>query len=436
MKRLLTLFLRTADGAMTSFGVLLAIVMIIVGGIAVDVAHVMMVRTHLQVAADAAAHAALVTREKTIDENVAKAQAISIANAALPPIYFGPTIQVEDIEFGFWNAADQEFTASTGSDASVMVSTRRFASRQNSVGMYFLQFVGMNNMDVLSQSVFETYIPTCFREGYVAEQEITITSGNLYTAGFCIHSNSWVEVGSGNEYQDGVIVSMPDKRDLILPNSGFTSNIGLQPSLRDGSYELNLVNRVNTWIAGVQDDTHPMYRSYITSPTPVVISRNQKLDAQWVEGRIHTMDCNGPNQQATTNSNATLRNGVLVTDCQLHFSSGIAFENAVIASENTTANAITTAADFRLGKIDNCAKGGDAQIITKGSANFAGGVQFHGGQVIALKDIIFSANAGSTKGVSLIAGGTIQGTTNSTIGFCGGSGMENNFYAWYFRLAA
>ena len=30
----------------------------------------------------------------------------------------------------------------------------------------------------------------------------------------------------------------------------------------------------------------------------------------------------------------------------------------------------------------------------------------------------------------------IQGTSNSVMGFCGGAGMENNFTAWYFRMAA
>ena len=429
-------FLDRCDGAMTSFGVLLIIAMIIVGGIAVDVSHAMMVRTHLQVAADSAAHAALIVREKNTNESAAKAKAIEIANASLPPEYFGPTIEVDDIQFGVWDPVARVFTVSPGSDDAVLVNTQRLAARQNSVGTYFLRFIGMNSMDVVRQSVFETYIPTCMREGYVAEDRIAIQSGNLYTQGFCIHSNSWVEVNSGNTFENGVIVSMPDKRDIVLPSSGFDSNAGLQTTLRDGSYHLRILQRIDEIIAGIQDPTSPHYRSYITSPTPIAMNRNGKIDDQWQEGRIHIMDCNGPNQQATSNSNTTLRRGVLITDCQLHFSAGIAFEDAVIASTNATENAVDTAGTFRLGAIDNCGDGGGAQLLTYGSVKFASGVEFHNGQVIAANNVAFTSNAGTIMGVSIIAGGRIDGTSNSTMGFCGGAGMANNFYAWYFRLAA
>ena len=76
-------FIRRQDGALTAFGLFLTITMICVGGLAIDVANAIMVRTHLQVAADSAAHAALVAREyKT--ESEAKAIAIAVAQSALP----------------------------------------------------------------------------------------------------------------------------------------------------------------------------------------------------------------------------------------------------------------------------------------------------------------------------------------------------------------
>ena len=430
-------FGRRTDGAMTSFGVLLAITIIIVGGLAIDVANVVMARTHLQVAADSAAHAALVVRETTVDESVAKGVAIDIANGSLPPSYFGSTITEDDILFGTWDAASQVFTPSAGADDAVLVNTQRLAARQNSVGTYFLRFIGMNHMDVVSQSVFETYIPTCFREGFVAEGPVDVTSSNRYTSGFCIHSNSFVELNCYNEYEEGVIVSMPDRRDLVLPSAGFDCNVGLEPALRDGSYQLRILPRIAEIIAGVQDKTSPHYRSYITSDTPVIMDRNQKIDVQWVEGRIHVLDCANATQKAMAAAGSTMRRGILVTDCQLNFPENVAFEDAVIASENPTAGyAISAAEGFRLGKADNCADGGDAQIVTRGGVKFAMAVEFHNGQVIAAKDISFTSNAGTINGVSLVSGGTIHGTTESMIGFCGGEGMENNFYAWYFRLAA
>ena len=56
-------FIRREDGALTAFGIFLIVAMICVGGLGIDVANAIKVRTHLQVAADSAAHAAIVSRE-------------------------------------------------------------------------------------------------------------------------------------------------------------------------------------------------------------------------------------------------------------------------------------------------------------------------------------------------------------------------------------
>ena len=57
-----------------------------------------------------------------------------------------------------------------------------------------------------------------------------------------------------------------------------------------------------------------------------------------------------------------------------------------------------------------------------------------GGQILALGDILFTANADGIEGASFVAGGNVEGTSNMTMGFCG-NGMEDNFEAEYFRLA-
>lgn len=61
-------------------------------------------------------------------------------------------------------------------------------------------------------------------------------SNGYFTEGFCIHSQTHVAVSSGNRFEPGVIVSMPDHRNVERPSSGFTSNSGLSAPPRAGSF--------------------------------------------------------------------------------------------------------------------------------------------------------------------------------------------------------
>ncbi|MBC7157124.1 MAG: hypothetical protein H5U20_06375 [Rhodobacteraceae bacterium] len=95
---------------------------------------------------------------------------------------------------------------------------------------------------------------------------------------------------------------------------------------------------------------------------------------------------------------------------------------------------MTSAAGLRIGRDDNCATGGGTQLLTLGSMSFPSDLQVYGSQLVARDDIEFSANADGIQGAAFVAGGTISGTSNMEMGFCG-TGMENNFHAEYFRLA-
>ena len=238
--RIFQRFVRREDGALTAFGLFLIIAMICVGGMGLDVANAVMVKTHLQVAADSAAHAALITRSERTEAE-AKAAAIQVAQASLPTSTFGDSIREEDIQFGRWDSANDQFLIIPGSNEAVMVSTARLAARNNAMVTYFMKFVGIWEMDVVSESVFETYYPTCFREGFVANGRVDVQSYNYYRTGFCIHSNNHVEVNNNNTFENGVIVSMPDKTNVVLPNSGWSANPGLENALRSGAYHFRIL---------------------------------------------------------------------------------------------------------------------------------------------------------------------------------------------------
>lgn len=427
-------FWRDESGGIFIFGVLLLIAFFMIGGLAIDVANAYMNRTHLQVAADSAAHAALYTRDtKTAAE--AKTVALTVANRTMPAERFGDILRAEDIQFGHWNDATQVFTPNASSRDAVMVDTARLADRSNQVATFFLRFANIDFWDVRRRAVFVTYRPTCFREGFVGEDIVDVQSGNTYKAGFCIHSQTHVEVNSNNMFEPGVIVSMPNKQDLVIPSSGMASNTGLQPALRDGSYQIRILNRVNAIIAGVQDPTSPHYRSFITDPLPVTLNRNAKLDQTvFLPGLIYKINCASEGQHAQIHTNTVLRNVVVVTNCLLKFGEGVGLEDAIVVNTNTREKSIDAASGVRIGRNDNCAVGGGAQIVTRGGVDIPAQLEMYGGQILAVGNVSFTSVANGMQGASIVSGGRIDGTSNSVMGFCGGAGMEQNFEAEYFKL--
>ncbi len=444
LPKTLTSFGRREDGALTAFGLFLTITMICVGGLAIDVANAIKVRTHLQVAADSAAHAALVAREyKTEAES--KAIAVSVAQMALPPSGFGATIEADDIQFGQWDPATEIFTIDPGSNEAVMVNTQRLQARANGVGTYFLRFVGLNNIDVVRQSVFETYYPTCFREGFVAEQRVDVQSNNTYGNGFCIHSNDHVEINNGNTFMDGTIVSMPDKDDLIVPSSGTGSNPGLYDALRSGSYQMRILSRINDIIAGVEDPNSPYFRTDYVDIDPLTGNPVNRVTlsgngpgvqlSDWVPGAIHELNCNSPTKKVNFGKpNEIFTKGVVITNCIIQFAS-IELHDVIIISTNTDEDAFSASSGLTVGRDDGCSTGGGAQLVTLGGMKFPSDLQVYGGQLIAAKTVSFAARPDGIEGISIVSGEEIDGSSLINVGFCGGAGMDNNFMAEYFRLA-
>lgn len=428
-------FARAQDGASTVLGVFVFLAVVIISGLALDVANAYRVRTQLQVAGDAAGHAALVAREFNA-ASVATATALEIANANLPRGSQGSALRAEDIVYGRWDAETKRFSPDPSAFDAVLVNTGRSQDRHNSLSTYLLRFAGVSALDVRRQTVFETYRPTCLREGFVADGVVEVTSNNTYDGGFCVHSNTHVDLNTNNLFQPGTIVSMPDRRDLVMPSDGFNSNPGLEQALRDGSYMLRILQRIDRIIAGVQDPRSTFYPAYITSDTAVPLDRNDKLDADaFEEGRIHTISCASPTQKAKIHAGTVLKNIVLWTNCELKFGEGVVLEDVVMVNESTSSKSFNAASGIQLGRDDHCGDGGGAQLVTRGGISIPAQLKMYGGQMIAAGDIAFTAEADGVEGASIIAGGRIDGTSGSVMGFCAGEGMEDNFEAEYFRLA-
>ncbi len=106
----------------------------------------------------------------------------------------------------------------------------------------------------------------------------------------------------------------------------------------------------------------------------------------------------------------------------------------MVATEDTGAKSLNSPQGLQIGRNDNCAPGGGATLMTLGGFDAASKLSVYNGQILALGDIIFAANADGVKGASFVSNGRVDGTSNMTMGFCKSRGMENAYRAQYFRM--
>ncbi|MCV2864552.1 pilus assembly protein TadG-related protein [Albidovulum sediminicola] len=437
------------EGAITVLSLQLLIVSMILGGFAVDVGHGFQTYTQLQATADSAAHAALLTRE-WYSADTAKTTAIKVATNMMPTSRYGDVLKPDDIIFGDWDADKKTFTANALSKKAVFVSTRRYEQNSNGLSTIFLRLAGQDNLDIASGSVWETYYSNCFREGIVAAEIVDTQSNNSYEPGYCIHAQQHVEINSNNVFKSGVIVSMPDKSDVVIPDSGYEQNTGLREALRDASYALRILTRIDNIKQGLLDPMDakfgimnpdsPYYRSYITSKLVNKINGMGKTElnqADFKKNQVNYIDCKNDNQHKQLKGD-WLRQMAVVTDCRIQFGTdlgeGASLEDVVFLNTNVDDKSFYGRAGVRFGKDDDCKPGGDVQIVTKGGIDLASGIRVYGSQFIAAGDIYATANADGIEGASFVAGGVASITSNGAFGFCGGAGMGNNFEAPYFRM--
>jgi len=429
-------FTEDEGGAITALNLFFVMVMAIIAGIAIDMSSLIQARTQLQVAADTAAHAALYTRDSE-SKTVAKQKALDIASAMMPTGRYGSVLRIENIKFGTYDKSTKSFNVNDDSRAAVYVKTDRLSENANPVTSFLLRIVGFSDFDVATASVFETYRPTCLREGFVAEKIVDVQSNNGFMNGFCIHSNTHVSANQNNLFEAGTIVSMPDINDIDLAQSGFEKNEGLEAALREGRVRLRIFARLKQIEAGMTNPNSRYYRPYITNKTPLksnlTANNNNLAMSDLTTGRVHELNCTKPNGSLTL-AGETFSDVVIITNCPIKMSASTALEEVTFIVTDDGASSITAPSGLRLGKDDNCADGGGAQLLTYGGIANAAKVQMYGSQIIAVGTVNFAAANDGIEGASIIAANEIDITSGSSMAFCG-SGMDTIFEAEYFRMA-
>ncbi len=424
-------FRRDDLAGITAMSLFLLTSSLMLGAFGLDVSNLMMSRTKLQVTADATAHSALVYREDH-PEAEAKAEAVQMASMNMPTNEFGTVFNVEDVVFGTWDSVQRRFTPQPNSKTAVKLTTRRAAANGNPVQTYLFKMVGLDSWDVETSAVFVTYQPKCLREGFVADGVIDLQSNNNFSGGFCIHSNSHVELNLNNTFEPGTEVSMPRSGEVVVPNGDFTLNPGLVEALQSKRWNVRVLRRIDRIIAGLFAMDAYYLRPYITAGSITTLRTPRVEQADLVPGNVYKYTCSGGGI-LTIAQDVQVSSVVIVTNCNVMIANGVAFENAVLATSSTSVTSVRAVAGMRIGRNDNCASGGGAQIVTAGGFFVPASLEMYGGQILAKKVVDFAANANGIQGASIVSADVVSGTSNMNMAFCG-NGMEGNFEAEYFKL--
>lgn len=425
-----TSFFDSERGAITVLGLFLFLVSMMVGGLALDVSNAVKARTQLQMTADTAGHAALVWRFYN-DADSAKDKALELAAASMPSDYFGSVLERQDITFGHWDRATETFTPDPDSEAAVLVSTRRLAENNNGVGTYLLKLVGVDAFDLNTDAVWELGVPKCLKEGYVADDVISLQSDNTFKSGFCVHSNTGLDFANHNTFETGVKISVPDLATDV--DADFSTNHGLEEALYENHYALNIPRRIQKIRNGITDPESDYWRDFIGSAEIIDVDYNSDLTPDTLApGGIYQMTCPNPSNKVRVPSDTVLESVVLLTNCQIAIGQGAKLQNLTIVTSNTSASSISGASGIQFGVNDNCAPGGATQIVSMGGISFPTQVSIYDSQLLANGDISFTSHADGIKGASIVSGGKIDTNSHITMGFCGAS---ENFKFEFVRLA-
>jgi hypothetical protein len=418
-------FMKDEEGGITFLALFLFMSCLAIGGLAVDVARVQTAMTKLQNAADAAAHAAVYSRSR-MTEAQARAVAVDVAVRNLPAQWDGAAITTGDIVFGDWDQVSGTFVPRAGATDAVRVTGRLVASRNNPLRMTLLRFAGLGSWDIEQTSTIRAADHDCLTEGLVSETSVEIADSNEFGVGFCVHSNGNLKIGLSNIFAASAVVSMPAPEGIWLSGAGFSANPGLQAILTPDRHKLRVLDHIDDIIAGLTTPGSDFIPDYITDHSMITLGSRTVRTSSLTKGRIHWVSCTST-QRMTIATGTFLNDVVIVTNCRTDVSAGVVFENAVLATTDTSTTSISGPNGVRVGKDDNCDPGGGAQLVTLGGMRFTSGLRVYGGQLLAIKGIGFGSTPGGIKGALFMAGGEIKGASGATFDGCAGTGMDENY---------
>ncbi len=419
---LASFFLSDEDGSATILSLYFCIILLVLGGLAIDFQKRQADNQRLQNAADSSAHAALLARQ-TKSATDARAEGLAVLNKMLPRTNMDTAVRSADFTFGTWDFDKRTFVSSPVATEAVHVYAGMTQDRGNPTLNFILSIIGFDSFDVASEAIYAMKLKPCSYQGLLAQGPLTVDSQNFYGPGFCMHSNQYVSLRSNNYFTPdnydanimGAKVSMPHAEDLRLPDSGFATNANLDNARTEGWYDFSSLSQIPTIIDELKTGTSAFTPSTVTEVAEDTISVMEIRPEDITSGKAYKHSCSGG---TITFKSGTYENFSMVTDCKIEFSSNVVLEDATIATTNTSAQSVYSHSGLQMGKDDDCAPGGEASIISKGgfyaNANFSS----YGGTVWTEGDIYFHARAQKIEGITMKSLGSITGTSEAEMRVC------------------
>jgi len=209
-------FCARQDGGATAFGLIVICLMLLIAGVAIDVANLYRYKTLLQLAADSAAQAGVVTLARGGGATGAHSAAGAMVETNMPEARFGQVItnSAREVQVLHYDAATG--TLGQVGDAApanaVLVRLQRSAAAGNPVPTFLMGVAGSDAWSLAASSV-ATLTPTqrCGNaEGIVARGAIDLGPSPVFGSDFCLHSQSTITLPIGTRITDQLRVSLPD----------------------------------------------------------------------------------------------------------------------------------------------------------------------------------------------------------------------------------
>lgn len=425
-------FLQDEQASMTIANLFLILSILTLGGLSVDVTRKTHAEIDLQVVADIAAHAAIVSRQ-TLDENDAKRVAIDLAIANQSEVAKTNAVELDNIVFGKWDEETRSFVPDVDSTEAVKVIASRTAAKDSYLRGMFLHMVGMSGFEVEASTVYVAKTSPCALNGVAAENVIKVSSNNEFLETYCIHSDDQIRMSSNNLFGEDASVTLPDLANLSCPGGCFDGNPGLEEALRRAPARLDvpvLFAETSQKLRTGDPSLLPEGISLDLQTTLDLPGNGLKIEpGTLVEGQVYTLNCHKPNGRLDFGT-GTYRNLLIETNCQINFSESTALEAVAIIQDNTSNSAMHAPSGVRLGAVDNCAPTGDTIILTRGGFSVAAQLEAHGSTVVSTADIKFAAKLDGMMGASFISGDSLEITSGSFFGFCEDREIDLGWYEY------
>lgn len=245
--------------------------------LAVDVAHVRIVKTELQFAADAASRAAatgLGTSTTTATNNAVAVAADNYAD--------GTSVTVSsstDVQLGSWS--NGTFTVLTGSAQSganaVRVSASRTAAKSNAVSLYFANVIGLTSCDVTCTST--AYLSPGTLTGMVGLSYITLHN-NLFVGSYSSSVTTTPTQGSAGS--NGLVQSNGAISGVTGSGNVIHGNVDLGPS---GSTAVVTVTGTTTTVSTITEPS--VTAQVVTNPGGVSQTPTVNGTVSWPGGTYY-----------------------------------------------------------------------------------------------------------------------------------------------------